>query len=95
MHKPHLYTKSQLKDKHSIPSYPDISSRFSSEVNLTIQSNEIPSQYYFDSMETTQGQKFWKENNERDILNKNEKMELQVMYLRKVLKTIFRKPVKQ
>ena len=40
VHKPHSYTKSQLKEKDALPSYQDISSRVSTEVNNNFQSDE-------------------------------------------------------
>ena len=39
-HKPHYYNKSHLKEKDSLHSYQDISSRVSTEVDPNIQSDE-------------------------------------------------------
>ena len=46
VHKPHSYTKSNLKDKYAITSYGDISSNVSSEFDTNFQSDEKTSQEF-------------------------------------------------
>ena len=45
-HNPHLFIKSRVKYKDTIPSYQDISPRISTEIETKNQSNERPSQDY-------------------------------------------------
>ena len=83
VHKTHSYTRSHLKNKDSLPSYQDISSRVSPEVDNNIQSDEKLPQEFLDNIGTAQKIRFWNEINKRDIKNENEKMKLHIMYLRK------------
>ena len=54
VHHPHSYTKSQLKEKYSIPSYQNISSRVSTEVDPNIKSDKKTSQNMLGDMVTEQ-----------------------------------------
>ena len=71
-HKPHSYTKSQLKEMDALPSYQEISSRVSTEVNNNFQSDEKTSQKFLEMMETARRGRFWKGNNKINIKNENE-----------------------
>ena len=65
VHKPYSYTKSQFKDKDSIPSYQYIASSVSNEVYPTIKRNAKPSQDLLYNMGSTQRQWSCRENDER------------------------------
>ena len=70
-HNPHLFIKSRVKYKDTIPSYQDISPRISTEIDTNNQSDERPPQEYLDIMGFAQRWIYWKERDQRDINNEN------------------------
>ena len=69
-----------MKDKGSVQTYKDISSRVSTEVDPNTQIDEKTSQDFFRNIGTPQEQRLRKEQNETYIKDKNEKIELQIIY---------------
>ena len=67
VHNPQSYTNPKLKDKDFVTSFQEISSRVSTEVYTTIQSEDKQEQDFWCSMETAQILQYCKENNENYI----------------------------
>ena len=69
-----------MKEKDALPSYQEISSRVSTEVDNNFQSDEKTSQQVLEIMETAQRGRFWKGNNKINIKNENEIIRIQMIY---------------